>query len=104
MITCEECVRRLYPDDPRVPTGRYHHSTCDYFCNKPTYYRELEKPQPQPQVIEHIHRTSSMDKQEFDLLQQTSSQVKYLLNKIDELQKRRTPKKQPTNYKGLKVE
>jgi len=43
MIPCSECIQSLYPDDPRVPVGRYHQSTCDYYCDKPDYYRELEK-------------------------------------------------------------
>ena len=91
IITCEECRERLYPDDPSVPVGRYHHSTCDYFCNKPTRYRELEKEAaPKPQVVEHIVRTSNMGRQEFMLLQSLQGQVKYLQDKVDEL---RTEKK-----------
>ena len=43
MITCCECIKSLRPDDPRVPTGRYHHSTCDYFCDKPDCDREIER-------------------------------------------------------------
>ena len=47
MISCSECMSRLYPDDPRVPVGKYHHSACDYYCDKPSYFRELdESPKP----------------------------------------------------------
>ncbi len=67
MITCKECRERLYPDDPRIPVGRYHHSTCVYFCDKPMYNRELEA--TEPQVVEHIHRTSNMSRKEFDCLE-----------------------------------
>ncbi len=42
MITCNECRERLYPEDPSIPTGRYGHSSCDYFCDKSSNYRELE--------------------------------------------------------------
>ena len=52
MITCRECFERLYPEDPRIPIGRYHHSTCDYFCNKPSYYRELEE--NKDEEVKHI--------------------------------------------------
>ncbi len=108
MITCAECIERLKPDDPRIPSGRYHHSSCDYFCDKPSYYRDIERigaeksipygssellflndvdredyerrfPKPQEQVI--IHRHSNMGKQEFAELQNLKGQVKYLLAK-----------------------
>ncbi len=64
MMSCKECKERLYPDDPSVPIGRYHHSACDYFCDKPLYYRELEETHepiesPQPtnrEILEKLHR------------------------------------------------
>ena len=43
MLTCQECKEQLYPDDPTFPVGKYHQSSCDYYCDKPTYYREIEK-------------------------------------------------------------
>ena len=52
MLTCRECIERLRPDDPRIPTGRYHQSSCDFYCNKPTYYREVEQPK-EPQEVFH---------------------------------------------------
>lgn len=42
MLTCRKCIERMKPDDPRIKSGRYHLCGCDY-CNKPTYYRELEE-------------------------------------------------------------
>jgi len=56
LITCEECRDRMKPEDPRVPTGPYHHSTCDYFCSKPTYYRELEVVKADPPVVTYEHQ------------------------------------------------
>ncbi len=82
MITCAECIERMKPDDPHVRSGKYHMCGCDY-CNKPSYYRELESQSPPEQVI--IHRHSNMGKQEYDMLQQTSGQVKYLQTKVDAL-------------------
>ena len=103
MITCSECIKRLHPDDPRIPTGRYHQSTCDYYCSKPTYYRELEQEKP-PQVVEHIHRTSDMGKKEFDLLQQTARKLEYLEKKFTEHTeyKRKVPVK--SGGRGIKIE
>jgi len=62
VISCKECKRRLYPEDPSLPVGPYHHSTCDYFCNKPTYYRELEltkvdvKQPTNKELLDKLHR------------------------------------------------
>ena len=44
-MLCKECILGMKPDDPRIKTGRYHLCGCDY-CDKPTYYRELEAAQP----------------------------------------------------------
>ena len=49
MITCSECIQELYPDDPRVKSGRYHLCDCDY-CSKSDYYRGLEQQQAKPFV------------------------------------------------------
>ena len=91
MITCSECIERLRPDDPRIPTGRYHQSSCDLYCNKPTYYRELEQ-QEAPEII-HVVRHSNMNKQEFDILQQLSREVKYLRNQVKGLSEKKNVKK-----------
>ena len=77
MISCKECREKLYPEDPSIPVGRYHHSTCDYFCNKPTYYRDLEQAMTNPQEVTHIVRHSNMGKKEFNLLQQTANELKH---------------------------
>jgi len=41
MISCADCAEGMYPHDPRVKYGKYRLCGCDY-CNKPSYYRELE--------------------------------------------------------------
>uniref|UniRef100_A0A6M3L6L1 Uncharacterized protein n=1 Tax=viral metagenome TaxID=1070528 RepID=A0A6M3L6L1_9ZZZZ len=50
MITCGECRRNLYPEDPSIRLGKYHMSTCESYCNKPDYYRDLEQPKPEPEI------------------------------------------------------
>ena len=47
VISCRECIENLKPDDPRVRSGRYGLCGCDY-CNKPTYYIELEEKRKEP--------------------------------------------------------
>ena len=85
MISCAECIESIkFIEDPRRRSGKYHMCSCDY-CNKPTYYRELEAnldANKEPQVIEHIHRHSDMGKKEFDLLQQTVLKADYLLKEL----------------------
>ena len=73
MISCEQCIQRLKPDDPRIPQGRYHHSTCDYFCDKPQYYRD-----PKTQTVEHIVRHSDMSNKEYAELKEMKRKVAYL--------------------------
>ena len=41
LITCEQCTRELLPDDPHIRSGKYNKCGCDY-CEKPSYFRELE--------------------------------------------------------------
>ena len=57
MIPCEECLERMKPDDPRVKTrlydGRLGNSICNG-CNKPLYYREIEKPHELPEQKEFV--------------------------------------------------
>jgi len=79
MITCAECQRRLYPEDPRIPVGKYHHSTCDYFCNKPSYYRELEQAKSE---VQPAYRPRPVDRE----IDQLKSGFLYLQNKVNELQ------------------
>jgi len=93
----------MKPDDPRVKSGRYHLCGCDY-CNKSTYFRELERKQVEPQVQEVIHRHSEMGKQEFRKLQDIIGQIAFLQNKVTELSKpKQKPQRKPTGYKGLSV-
>ncbi len=59
MITCEECIQKMYPDDPRVKSGHYHLCDCDY-CDKLTYYRELEQSKSE---IQPVFRPRPVDKE-----------------------------------------
>jgi len=79
MITCKECIERFknWGDDPRVKSGRYHLSGCDY-CDKPTYYRELEiiKSEIQP-----IFRPRPVDRE----IDQLKAGYIHLQNKLNTL-------------------
>lgn len=78
MISCKDCIDRFksWGDDPRVKSGRYYLSGCDY-CNKPQYYRDLELPKPEP-----------LDKPDIKRLQYQVEQAKagylHLQNKLNE--------------------
>ena len=53
-MTCEECINRFasWGDNPRVKSGRYHLSGCDY-CNKP--YSEREQLKNNVELINATH-------------------------------------------------
>jgi len=55
-MTCEECINRFasWGDNPRVKSGRYHLSGCDY-CNKPYSERELEQLKNNVELINATH-------------------------------------------------
>jgi len=76
MITCNECLDRMKPDDPRVKSGHYHLSGCDY-CNKPQYYRELEQSKPK---IQPASRPRPVDKE----IDQLKAGYIHLQNKLNE--------------------
>jgi len=42
-MNCHECVKSLYPDDPRVASGKYGYTGCDY-CDKPMSDRLAAEP------------------------------------------------------------
>ena len=92
MITCRECIENLKPDDPRVPVGRYHQSTCDCYCNKPIYYRELEKEKELP---EQEKWTSN----QWDIVNQLRSELRSWRVKynetLNELAKYKAQKEEP---------
>jgi len=89
MITCRECIESLKPDDPRVRSGRYGRCGCDY-CNKPSYYRELEEEQPTEVTHRHINYNSSLDRKQWDRIEQAIHQIYYLDKKLnDHLDKRK---------------
>jgi len=53
VITCEECIQRMKPDNPRVRSGRYNKCGCDY-CDKPSYYRTVESRITEPDRVEYV--------------------------------------------------
>ena len=77
MITCQKCLERMKPEDPRIPTGKYHHSSCDYYCSKPDYERELEQGMKQDIIERHISY-QNVDGKQLSLLR------KNLIDYIDE--------------------
>lgn len=99
-MTCSECKIRMFPEDPSqpfylsYPECRYLPALCESCSGR---YSEVN---PTPQIVEYIHRHSDMSKQEFDLLQQTAREVKYLRGKLAELQARK-PKERLSTYEGL---
>ena len=76
MITCNECIDRMKPDDPRVKSGKYHLCGCDY-CNKPTYYRDLETIKSE---IQPVFRPRPVDKD----IDQLKAGFIHLQNKLNE--------------------
>ena len=97
MLLCKECKTRLFPSDPTIRLGFYRLSTCEHYCNKSQYDRDLEQME-HTQVIEHRH--SDMSKQDFARLNNLEGQVKYLQGKIAEKQERKQVKS--AGYKGIK--
>jgi len=75
MITCKQCIDSL-TDDPRIRSGKYRLCGCDY-CEKPSYYRELEQIKPETQPI---FRPRPVDKE----IDQLKSSILYLQGKMNE--------------------
>ncbi len=73
MLTCQECINRLFPGDPRVKAGRYNLCGCDYCC-KP--YKELEVPR-------EILIQEEFTKKQWDAVTQLRAFVLHLQNKIN---------------------
>jgi len=90
VLTCRECREHLYPEDPSIPTGKYHHSTCAYFCSKPDYYREIErikevsKEEPTEVIHRHINYNSSLSRKEYGEIEQIKRKSIYLDKKVNE--------------------
>ena len=87
MITCEKCIARFksWGDDPRVKSGHYHLSSCDY-CNKPQYYRDLEQTKSE---IQPVFRPRPVDKE----IDQLKAGYIHLQNKLYEhLDKKKSDK------------
>ena len=77
MLTCKECKERLYPDNPSIRVGKYHLSTCEHYCNKPTYFRELEQAKSE---IKPVFKPRPVDKE----IDQLKSDFIHLQNKLNE--------------------
>ena len=60
MISCKECKERLFPHNPTIRLGKYRLSTCEHYCNKPQYYRELEQIKSE---IQPVFRLRPVDKE-----------------------------------------
>ena len=60
MMTCKECRKRLYPEDPSVRLGKYHMSTCEHYCNKPDSERELEQLKNDVELIKATYEISDI--------------------------------------------
>lgn len=83
--------RRISPDDFDYPMSySMYRSLCQEYG-----WRDPGSDYPLGSVekeVIHIHRTSDMSKQDYDLLQQTAHRAKYLERKLDELLAKRKPK------------
>lgn len=87
MISCAECREKLSPEDPRIPTGRYHHSTCDYYCNKTTYDRELEQASKVNEVSpQPVNITYQIDARSTPAFKELSDRIRFLEGKKNDKQ------------------
>jgi hypothetical protein len=77
MISCKECKERLYPEDPTIRVGKYHLSTCEHYCNKPDYYREIETIKSE---IQPVFKPRPVDKE----IDQLKAGYIHLQNKLNE--------------------
>ena len=85
MISCKECKERLYPEDPTIRVGKYHLSTCEHYCNKPQYYRDLEQAKSE---IQPVFKPRPVDKE----IDQLKGMVLYLQNKVNTLTSKKNNK------------
>ena len=71
------------------------------YCGQPDPGYTPREVKQEPQVVEHIHRHSSIGRQEFAKLQDMSNEIKYLRKRLTELQTRKqgTKKKRYVTYK-----
>lgn len=90
MITCAECIEKLKPDDPRIRSGKYMRCGCDY-CDKPTYFRELESIRSE---IEPIFRPRPVD----DEIDQLKAGFLHLQEKVYKLTDKKKVDKQESEY------
>ena len=95
-----EHTRPLRPEDIDYPVSYSHYrSLCQrHGWTDPGPDRFIEK-ESEPQVIEHIHRTSDMSQKEFAKLQSLIGEVKYLRDKVSNLEKPIRKKRRYNIYK-----
>lgn len=86
----------LYQDDWDFPMSYdFYRMLCqEHGWDDPGSDYLSEPAKPEPQIIEHIHRSSNMSHKDFAELQNLRGQVKYLQSEIEELQRKRKPKPQ----------
>ncbi len=77
-MTCAECKKRLYPDDPILRVGKYHMSACEHYCHKPLYDRELEQAKSE---IQPLLKPRPVDRE----LDQLKAAYLHLQNKVNQI-------------------
>ena len=92
LITCLECIKRVYPDNPQVRSGKYNLCGCDY-CSKPSYYRQIEQSLVLTPVPERTE--PEWQKNQWQYVQQLRAQVNHLNAKVTEM---RAEKKKKSAY------
>ena len=97
-ITCRECKERIYPEDPTIRQPRWigrkiipygSPSSCDAFCDKPSYEREIEARLDEPREVVHKHFHSDLSKEHWDRVEQSLRDNADLRKKVNELYEKR---------------
>ena len=85
-MNCKECLERMRPDDPRIKSGRYHLSGCDYcaYYMSPEY--RLEKLEEEiPNLGKIIPKDEQWNSKQWDTVKQLQGLVRYLDSKVTEM-------------------
>lgn len=97
-MDCVDCIKSLWPDDPRRKWGRFNRSECDY-CDKPEIERELEE---KMELLKEVKIQPEWIKKQWDKVQQLESEILHyrkeyanLMNKLDKLTKQKTEDNAP---------
>ena len=75
-LNCQECIEGL-PLDPRVRSGRYHLSSCDYCSHKEEIPPTSFEPRYPRKVIVRVEGHPAT-KDEWKLLGQLTADVRYI--------------------------